>query len=63
MPDLLRAETRSNGQVSARFAKGVGQLDCRRVKGALYPCAGNSKARFKEFLEEKLTSDYHMLCS
>ena len=38
--------------------KGGGQLDRRRARGGLNPCARESKARIRRFLGEKLTSDH-----
>ena len=41
-----------------RFGEGGGQLDCRRVRGGLNPCARESKTRIGRFLREKLMSDH-----
>ena len=46
-----------------RFGEGVGQLDRRRVRGVLNPCARDSKARTGRFLREKLISDHSLVSS
>ena len=53
-----RAWQRSIGWIRARFGEGGGQLDRRRARGVLNPCARESKARTGRFLREKLMSDY-----
>ena len=46
------------GWVRTRFGEGGGQLDRRRTRGGLNPCARESKAaRTGRFLREKLMSD------
>ena len=40
------------------FGEGGGQLDRRRARGGLNPCARESKARIGRFLREKLMSDH-----
>ena len=52
-----RAWWRSNGWVRTRFGEGGGQLDRRRARGVLNPCARESKPRTGRFLREKLMSD------
>ena len=47
----------SIGWVRTRFGEGGGQLDRRRARGGLNPCARESKARTGRFLREKLISD------
>ena len=42
---------------TTRFGEGGGQLDRRRARGMLKPCARESKARTGRFLREKLMSD------
>ena len=44
--------------VRTRFGEGGGQLDRRRARGVLNPCARESKARTRRFLREKLMSDH-----
>ena len=44
--------------VRTRFGEGGGQLDRRRARGGLNPCARESKARTGRFLREKLISDH-----
>ena len=46
------------GWVRTRFGKGGGQLDRRRPRIMLNPCARESKARTGRFLREKLISDH-----
>ena len=46
----------SVGRVSTRFGEGGGQLDRRRAKGVLDPCARESEARAGNILREKLIS-------
>ena len=46
------------GTVRTRFGEGGGQLDHRRARGVLNPCARESKVRTGRFLWEKLISDY-----
>ena len=41
-----------------RFGEGGGQLDRRRARGGLNPCARESKARTGRFLREKLVSEH-----
>ena len=48
----------SGGYAPIRFGEGEGQLDCRRARGVLNPCARESKARNGRFLREKLMSDH-----
>ena len=40
-----------------QFGEGGGQLDRRRARGGLNPCARESRARTGRFLREKLMSD------
>ena len=47
-----------NQVISSRFGEGGGQLDRRRARGGLNPCARESKARTGRFLREKLMSDH-----
>ena len=58
-----RAWSRSIGWVRTRFGEGGGQLDHRRARGVLNPCAQESKARTGRFLREKLTSDHGIFSS
>ena len=53
-----RAWLRFTGWVRTRFGEGGEQLDHRRARGVLNPCARESKARTGKFLREKLISDY-----
>ena len=46
------------GWVRTRFGEGEGQLDRRRAREGLNPCARESKARTGRFLREKLMSDH-----
>ena len=46
-----------------RFGKGGRQLDRRRARGVLNPCARESKARTGRFLREKLMSDHGLFSS
>ena len=48
---------RSIGKVRTRFGEGGGQLDRRRARRVLNPCARESKARTVRFLRVNLTSD------
>ena len=59
-PLSRRAWQRSIGWVRTRFGEGGGQLDRRGARGALNPCARESKARTGRFLREKLISDHGM---
>ena len=58
-----RAWQRSIGWVRTRFGEGGEQLDRRRARGVLNPCARESKARTGRFLREKLMSDHGHLSS
>ena len=58
-----RAWYRSIGWVRTRFGEGGGQLDRRRARGVLSPCAQESKARTGRFLREKLISDHGLFSS
>ena len=58
-----RAWWHSIGWVRARFGEGGGQLDRRRARGVLNPCARESKARTGRFLREKLMSDHGLFSS
>ena len=53
-----RAWLFSIGWIRTRFGEGGGQLDRRRARGMLIPCARESKARTGRFLREKLMFDY-----
>ena len=53
-----RAWLFSIGWVRTRFGEGRGQLDRRRARGGLNPCARESKARTGRFLNDKLMSDH-----
>ena len=44
--------------VRTRFGEGGGQLDRRRARGALNPCAREPKAWNGRFLREKVMSDH-----
>ena len=44
--------------VRTRFGEDEGQLDRKRARGGLNPCARESKARTGRFLREKLISDH-----
>ena len=46
------------GWVRTRFGEGGGQLNRRRARGGLNPCARESKARTGRFLRGKLMSDH-----
>ena len=46
----------------AKIGEDRGQLDCRRARKVLNPCARESKARTGRFLREKLIFN-HGLCS
>ena len=46
-----------------RFGEGGGQLDRRRARGVLNPCARELKARTGKFLREKLIPDYGLFSS
>ena len=46
-----------------RFGEGGGQLDRRRARGVLNPCARESTARTGRFLREKLISDHGLFSS
>ena len=48
----------STGWIRTRFVEGGGQLDRRRARGVLNPCARESKARIGRFLRKKLMSDH-----
>ena len=48
----------SIGRVHTRLGEGGVQLDRRRARGGLNPCARESKARTGRFLKEKLMSHY-----
>ena len=50
----VRAQQRSIWRVRTRFGKGEGQLDRRRARGVLNPCARESKARAGRFWRGKL---------
>ena len=58
-----RAWEFSIGWVRTRFGEGGGQLDRRRARGGLDPCARESKARTGRFLMEKLMSDHGLFSS
>ena len=58
-----RAWQRSIGWVRTRFGEGGGQLDRRRVRVVLNPCARESRARTGRFLREKLISDHGLFSS
>ena len=58
-----RAWWRSIGWVCTRFGEGVRQLDRRRDRGMLNPCARESKARTGRFLRENLMSDHGLFSS
>ena len=49
--------------VNTRFDEGGGQLDRRRARGVLNPCARESKAPTGGFLREKLFSDHGLFSS
>ena len=51
------------GCVCTRFGEGGGQIDCRRARRVLNPCAQESKARTVRFLMEKLMSDHGLFSS
>ena len=53
-----RAWLCSIGCVRTRFSESVGQVDRRRAKGVLNPCARESKARTGRVLREKLISEH-----
>ena len=53
-----RTVARSIARVSTRFGERGGQLDHRRARGVLNPCARESKARTGRFLGVKLISDH-----
>ena len=46
-----------------RFSEGGGQLDRRRARGGLNPCARVSKARTGRFLRDKLIPDHGLFSS
>ena len=48
----------STGWIRTRFVEGGGQLDRRRARRVLNPCARESKARIGRFLRKKLMSDH-----
>ena len=52
-----RTAARFIGRVSTRFGEGGGELDRRRARGVLNPCARESKERTGRLLREKLISD------
>ena len=52
---------RSIGRVSTRFGEGGGQLDRRRARGVLSPCARESKALTTGILRGRLVSDHGLL--
>ena len=58
-----RVWKRSIGWVRTRFGEGGGQLDRRRARGVLNPCARESKARTGRCLREKLISDHGLFSS
>ena len=58
-----RAWLCSIGWVRTRYGEGGGQLDRRRARGGLNPCARESKARTGRFLREKLMSDHGLFPS
>ena len=58
-----RTVVRSIGRVRTRFGDGGGQLDRRRARGVLSPCARKSKARSGRFLRGKLISDHGLFSS
>ena len=49
--------------IRTRFGEGRGQLDRRRAREVLNPCARESKARTGRFLREKLMSDHGLFLS
>ena len=51
------------GWVRTSFGEDGGQLDRRRARGVMNPCARESKARTRRFLREKLMSDHGLLSS
>ena len=58
-----RTVARSIGRVSTGSGGGGGQLDRRRVRGVLNPCARESKARTGRFLRGKLISGHGLFPS
>ena len=46
-----------------QIGEGGGQLDLRRARGVLHPCALESKARTGSFLREKLISNHGLFSS
>ena len=58
-----RTVSRSIGRVSTGSGGGGGQLDRRRVRGVLNPCARESKARTGRFLRGKLISGHGLFPS
>ena len=57
------AQQRSTGRVRPRFGESGGQLDRRRARGVLNPCARESNARTGMILREKLISDHDLFSS
>ena len=51
------------GWVCTKFGEDGGQLDRRRARGVLNPCAREPKARNRGFLREKLISDHGLFSS
>ena len=49
--------------VRTRFGEGGGQLDRRRTRRVLNPCAPEPKAQIGRFLRENLISDHGLLYS
>ena len=61
-PGRVQQHAQSGG-VSSRFGEGGGQVDRRRARRVLNPCARESKARSGRFLRDKLISDHSLFFS
>ena len=57
----MRVAERIVGRVSTRLGEGRGQLDRRRARGVLNPCACGSKDLTGSFLRGTLLSDHGMV--
>ena len=58
-----RTGARSIGWISTRFGETGEQLDGRRARGVLNPCARESKTPFRGFLRDKLIPDHGLFFS